>query len=93
MSNRLISILGISWATLAVAYVSLLGTTVFYAARQAELADSLHSAEAGIGSLEQTYLARVKEITLDPVASAGFVRPGQVEYATAPSSGLSRAGN
>jgi hypothetical protein len=89
--HRFISILGISCGVLIVTYLSLLGSTVYFAARQGELADALHSADASVSTLESTYLARVKSVTSGAMIEADFALPSRVHYAQAPFPGLSQA--
>ncbi len=89
--DRFVPILGAVFFALVGTYACLLGATMFFAAHQAELADTLLSAEAEVASLEGVYLAQVKEVTARPLADTGFVRPKNVHYAQATYPGLSRA--
>ena len=89
--DRVVSILGAVLIALVGIYVSLLTATVYFAARQAELADTLLVSETEVAALEGVYLARVREVTARPVHEYGFTRPTQVRYAEATYPGFSRA--
>ena len=90
MPNHLVSLLGTTFGFLACAYISLLGSTVYFAARQAELSVvRIHTASV-VEIKGQNYLARIKEMTTGDRIRDDFVSPRIVVYAEAPS-GLSRA--
>ncbi len=89
--DRFVPILGAIFFALVGTYVCLLTATIFFAASQAELADTLLSAEAEVATLEGVYLAQVEEVTRRPLAEYGFVRPKTVQYAQASFPGFSRA--
>lgn len=89
--DRFVPILGAVLIALVGIYVSLLTATVYFAARQAELADTLLVSETEVAALEGKYLARVKEVTARPVHEYGFTRPKEVHYAEASYPGFSRA--
>ena len=81
MPERLTPLFTGVFCVVCAAYACLLASTVFFAAWQSELADSIRDSEASIAVLERDYFARMTAITsADPVLH-GYVFPETTRYA------------
>ncbi len=94
--DRLIPFLSASCGLLAISYVALMVTTIFFASWQSQAVSSIRDSEGRIGNLESQYYSTINSVSSIDPSSLGFVAPTDVEYVAAASSrtsNLTFAGN
>jgi hypothetical protein len=97
MPDRLVPVLGAACGLLALSYVTLMVTTIFFASWQSQAVGSIGLSESTIGNLESQYYSTINSVSSIDPSSLGFVSPTDVEYVAAASansnSNLTFAGN
>jgi hypothetical protein len=80
MRNHLISILSVSCGALLMLYITLIGTTIFFASWQTETMNTVRISEGQMGNMEANYYSAMNHAsTLNP-AILGFVTPSNVQF-------------
>ncbi len=96
-ADRLVPMLGASCGILAVLYVTLVVTTIFFASWQSQAVSIIRTSESTIGNLESQYYSTINSVSSIDPSSLGFVAPTDVQYVAAASvkdtSNLTLAGN
>lgn len=96
-ADRLVPMLGASCGILAVLYVTLVVTTIFFASWQSQAVSTIRTSESTIGNLESQYYSTINSVSSIDPSSLGFVAPTDVQYVAAASvkdtSNLTLAGN
>lgn len=83
LPNRLVPALGIIAFMLAVLYVALMITTIFFAAWQTQLARGIDESRVAIEKLENWYYDAIARIDATDPSSLGLVAPTHIEYVVA----------
>ncbi len=83
LPSKTITLLSYGCAVLAVAYVALVATTIFFATIRTDLMVSIRSMESTVASLETEYYDAIARLSATDVGAAGFVSPTAVEYVAA----------
>lgn len=60
---------------LGVSYIALVAFSMSYAALEVEFAQSVKNDEASVATLDTSYLATLKQVTLSNYAAEGYVKP------------------
>lgn len=81
--DRLVPLLGTLCAVLAISYVSLMVTTIFFASWQSQAMNTIRTNESRIGNLESQYYSTINNVSSIDPSSLGFVAPTDVEYVAA----------
>jgi len=96
MTDRIIPALSISCGGLAILYVGLVISTIFFATWQTQAVSTITDAQSNIANLESNYYSITNRISQIDPTQVGFVEPSDVQYvaeASNASVGLSFAGN
>ena len=83
MPDRANFFLGAIAAALAVVYIGLMITTIFFAAWQTQLARGIDDSRSRIQTLETRYYSEIAKLDSTDPGSVGLVAPSKVEYVVA----------
>ncbi len=82
-SLKLNTTLGAAAIALCAAYIGLVVATIFFAALQTKLADTMQSTQTEIAALESSYYDSVAMLDATDPRTLGFVKPSRVEFVAA----------
>lgn len=83
LPDRLVPALGAVAVLLTALYITLVITTIFFAAWQTQLARGIDDSRVAIQRLEGRYYAAITAIDATDPSSLGLVTPAHVEYVAA----------
>lgn len=83
LPNRAITVLALACGALAVAYLALMMTTIFFATLRTERMAAVRELESSVSSLEGRYYDAIASLSATNVSAEGYVTPSAVEYVSA----------
>ena len=83
LPNRIVLMLSVTAAGLVAVYITLMLTTIFFAAWQTQLASGIDDSRERIHRLEDQYYQVIDKIDATDPGSMGLVAPHTVEYVVA----------
>lgn len=83
MPDRTNFLLGAIAAALAVIYIAIMITTIFFAAWQTQLARGIDDTRSRIQALETRYYSEIAKLDSTDPGSVGLVAPSKIEYVVA----------